>query len=297
MRSLTFLLIHLLLAALCMLTGCGVMKQGVLSGKSSKEALKNSLAMELANGRNLERAGKWEKAREVYEKLIKEYPGEAGPYHRLGVVADQQKRHTEAQRLLSEAIRLAPQDAEMFNDLGYCFYLQGKLPKAESALLKAVHLAPDEGRFRNNLGLVLGHQQRYDEAFRQFAAAGSEADAFYNLAFIHASQRQDQQAMHCFELALASDPSHEAARTALDSFRRHDGPAAAEELLAAASGVRYVPFQENGDSGVLQAGHTSQISSGAPSLREARAATRELHSHARDMLDRNMSSAREKLGE
>ncbi|MCO6456761.1 MAG: tetratricopeptide repeat protein, partial [Pirellulaceae bacterium] len=184
-------------------------------GGGEPNSPRGSYLLELAKGRNLEQAGNWDEARGVYKRLIASHPQRSEAYHRLGVVADRQRRHDEAQRLYTQALQRNPTDAELFNDLGYCFYLQGKLTKAESALQKATVLEPDNARYRNNLGMVLGQQQRYDEAFAEFAEAGNESDAYYNLAFVYASQDQHDKAKACFQQALRVNPTHEQAREAL----------------------------------------------------------------------------------
>jgi len=172
----------------------------------------------LTTGRETEKQGDLTSARETYERLIAQYPDRYEAYHRLAVVADRQRRYEEAQSLYTQAIRRNSRNPELFNDLGYCFYLQGKLNKAESALLKAVAMRPAEPRYRNNLGLVYGQQRRYEDALEQYRRAGGGGDAYYNLAFVKASQNDFEGAKDCFRRALAVDPTHERARLALASF-------------------------------------------------------------------------------
>ncbi|MBX7071874.1 MAG: tetratricopeptide repeat protein [Pirellulales bacterium] len=209
-----------------------------------------------AEARRLEMAGKLDEARPIYEKLIVDYPKRAEAFHRLGVVADLQRRHREAVNLYSQAITLSATDPELFNDLGYCLYLQGQLDKAESALLKAVSMAPSNGKYHNNLGLVYGHQRRYEDALKEFRKAGSDASAQYNLAFVLATQNDMAGAKRCFELALRQDPTFEKARSALDSFERFErdpeGFADFGELVQ--DGVRWVPYIEGGQPSASQSG-------------------------------------------
>ncbi len=190
--------------------------------------------------------GKLDEARAAFEKLIVDFPDRPEAYRGLGLVADRQRRHREAQSLFSEAIRLRPLDAELFNDLGYSFYLDGQLPKAESALLKAVSLAPSQARYRNNLGLVHGQQGHYEQALQQFRKSGSEADAQYNLAFVYASQEKIGEAKLCFERAVAADPAYDRARQALKSFEQYErDPESVEdpgEFFT--NGKVWVPFVE-----------------------------------------------------
>ena len=247
-------------------------------GKSAKGATDRDpeFAQQLTRGRNLEKAGKHGEARNVYEKLIVAYPDRFEPYHRLGVVADRQKRYREAQALYAQAIRRESGDPDLFNDLGYSFFLQGKLEKAESAMLKAVSLSPSGARYRNNLGMVLAQMERYDEALAEFRRAGSDADAYYNLAFVLTAKNRVEDATDCFRLALAADPDHEPSRRALESFEGYEKSpnALVDNGPIVEDGVRWIPYGEDGESefGVQQtAGVTSSQDTGrlVPSARNS----------------------------
>lgn len=171
----------------------------------------------MMKARQYEQEGKLAEARQIYQRLIVQYPHRYEPYHRLGVVADREKRYRESVALYSQAIAINP-DPEIFNDLGFSYYLQGQLDKAESALLKAVGMKPANPRFRNNLGMVYGFQGRYDEALEQFRRGGGEADACYNMAFVLATQDNLEGAKRYLMLALAADPTHKKAQEALASL-------------------------------------------------------------------------------
>jgi Flp pilus assembly protein TadD len=181
-----------------------------------------SAAMALLRGINHERSGEWDKARTVYEGIRQKQPENMEVVHRLGIVADSQRRHAEAQQLFLHVLEREPRNAALLADLGYCYFLQGQLVKAESALLKATTLEPSNQRYRNNLGLVVGHLGRHEEALDLFRKAGSEADAQYNLAFIYAAQERPMEAKICFQTALGTDPTHRRAREALSSFEEYD---------------------------------------------------------------------------
>jgi Flp pilus assembly protein TadD len=263
-------------------------------GSSTKDAPKpnaydESLTMALLRGRNLERSGDWTKARMLYEDLRKKHPDSIEVVHRLGVVADSQRRHDEAEQLFLLALAREPRHAALLSDLGYCYFLQGQLSKAQSALLKATVLEPSNPRHWNNLGLVTGHMGRHEQALGHFRKAGSEADALYNLAFIFAAQDRADEAKQCFQEALAADPTHRRAREALVSFEEYERmPAHMRDFDIADGGVRYVPYFEtgDGDSGVRTADGF------ASSSRDASQATRALYTQSRGMLNRNMQSQR-----
>jgi tetratricopeptide (TPR) repeat protein len=238
--------------------------------KIARGAEKNAgnFSQRFAQARTFETSNKTDDAREIYEKLIVEFPDRYESYHRLGVVADKQRRHREAQSLYTEALRRKPPDPEIFNDLGYCFFLQGQLDKAESATGKAVALAPSNPRYRNNLGLVYGHQGRTNEALETFRRAGSEADAQYNMAFVCASQNDTEGAKERFRMALTADSSYAPARKALKSFEKAESEA---DLLADYDfeennkGVRMVPYVEDPSMTGQSSGEVRMASASAPS--------------------------------
>jgi tetratricopeptide (TPR) repeat protein len=263
--------------------------------KSSGQADQKSLALEVLRGRNLEQSGDLDKARKVYEDLRRKSPENTDVAHRLGVVADRQRRHGEAESLFLEALQKEPRNAELLADLGYCYFLQGKLIKAESALSKATTLDPNNPRHRNNLGLVVGHLGRYDEALQCFRTTGTEADAYFNLAFIYAAQEKSDKAKQCFQFALGVDPTHTRARDALRSFDEYDRlpPESRDEELLAEDGVRYVPYIEPGEAEMNDpAVRPATAEMPLPTSREAGRATRSLQLEARGMLNRNMQSQR-----
>lgn len=252
---------------------------GETKGNASDE-MQQSVAMEIARGRNFERGGQWDKARKVYEDLRKREPENASVAHRLGVVADSQRRHGEAEQLFLFALERKPNEAQVLSDLGYCYYLQGKLQQAEPYLRRSVELQPANARYRNNLGLVLGHMGRINEALVEFRAGGNEADAQFNMAFIYASQDQVDKAKICFRQALSIDPTHRRAREALASFEEYESKPKAlrdAEVDLAESGGRWVPYQEAGS--VQQAAAQMPL----PTARDASKATRALQQQSRGL--------------
>jgi Flp pilus assembly protein TadD len=251
-----------------------------------------SVAMAMLSGLNYERARNWNQARRVYEEIRRKHPEHVEAAHRLGIVADAQRRHTEAEQLFLFALERQPRNPEILSDLGYCYYLQGQLAKAEAALVKATRLAPSNQRYWNNLGLVLGHQGRYDEALDCFRKSGSEADAQYNLAFVYAAQERVEDAKRCFQAALVSDPTHRRAREALASFEAYERlPVHLRDLdVVDEDGVRYVPYIEgqSQDEGQVAAGSQDTAVSSYTASRATRALLRE----SRGLANRNMASQR-----
>ena len=249
-------------------------------------------AQQLTEGRNLEKAAKYGEARRVYQKLIVAHPDRHEPYHRLGVVAERQKRYSEAQALYSQAIRREPANPQLFNDLGYCFLLQGKLEKAEAAILKAVSLSPSNDRYRINLGMVFGQMERYEEALAEFRRAGSDADAYANLAFVLMDKNRPRDARDCYRLALAADPDHELARRGLTAFEQYeDSPESRlDNGPIADRGIRWVPYAEDGESasGVQQTAMTGFADGAGHSVQPAPNSTQSSLQKSRAFLARRL---------
>jgi tetratricopeptide (TPR) repeat protein len=264
-----------------------------VSDQSRSSPVDAQLSLDLLRGRGLERSGDFDKARKLYESLREQHPQNLEVVHRLGVVADAERCHAEAEGMFQFVLQRQPRNGDVLADLGYCYFLQGQLLKAESALLKAVAAEPECPRYRNNLGLVIGHQGRHEEALAHFREAGSEADAYYNLAFIYATQEQADQAKECFLMALNEDPTHGKSREALRSFEEYERlpEHLREDDMLAGGRVKYVPYIEGAqgdESRVQQVGFSASL----PRSRDASQATRALHAHSRAMLGRNLQSQR-----
>jgi Tfp pilus assembly protein PilF len=230
--------------------------------KSTAEAKAERLEQQLALGNSQEQACQWDKAREVYAELCKDYPESVVAKHRLAVVYDRLKRHTEAQRLYEEAQRSEPENAELVNDLGYSYFLAGKLEQASLAFERALELDPHNARFHNNLGMVHGHQGHYEQALARFRKAGSDADAYYNLAFVYASQEKHDEAKQAFQKALLADPTHEKARASLAAFERYERTPAElrdeSDLLPHDSDSRWVAYVEGESAPTPSSGNDAQ---------------------------------------
>lgn len=216
-----------------------------LSGVFSQRSGKRGTIELLATGSDYEQRGEWDRAHRHYAMMTEKHPKDVRAYYRAAACCDQLRRHPEAQAWYAQAIELTPDDGQLHNDLGYSYYLSGDLDQAEASLREALQLDEQDARSRNNLGLVLGSQGRVEEALEQFRAAGSEADAQFNLAFVYSLQGRFPDARACFQKALSFDPNHAKSKQALASFDRADkNPQGWREDLYAADGVRWVPYVE-----------------------------------------------------
>jgi len=301
-----FALFHVgALVAVAVFSGCAGGPFGHFSGLNKEEALaerQTRMQFELGKARMHEQADEHEKARQVYERLVLQFPEQSEPFYRLAVSRDREKKHGDAQRLYQRALQLDPGNPEVMNSLGYSYFLSGNLELARQMQEQAVARDPGNKLFRNNLGMTLGHLQMYQPALDQFVAAGGEDDAYYNLAFVYSTQGKFEQAKECFRRTMEVNPRHEAARTALESFERFErNPDAMNETLLAADGKRgyWEAYKEDGaGEAVAQAAHAEDVSGlgrpvqvGAENLSASTVATQsQLQARAAAMMARKNST-------
>jgi tetratricopeptide (TPR) repeat protein len=158
---------------------------------------------------------------------------------------EQLGKSKEALDLYQHAVRAHPEQAAAHNNLGLCCARQNRLDDAVAAMSRAIQLDPKNPLYRNNIAAALVDQGRISEALVHLRAAHDDAAACYNLGYLLNKKGQPQAALQYFQLALASDPSMEAARRWVVYLQR----TMAQARIASnpiASGVRVItpPPQE-----------------------------------------------------
>jgi predicted Zn-dependent protease len=139
----------------------------------------------LSFARNLDKSGSDDAAIEQYEKVIRLSPDHPEAMRRLAVLYDRRADFTNAEAAYKKLAKMHPRDADLMCDWGYSYYLRNNWREAEARLRRALELDKQHARARCNLGLVLGQEDRFDEAYQMFRQAGLEdADAHCDLAFI-----------------------------------------------------------------------------------------------------------------
>ncbi|HMF11192.1 MAG TPA: tetratricopeptide repeat protein, partial [Gemmataceae bacterium] len=139
----------------------------------------------LSFARNLDKSGSDDAAIDQYEKVIRLSPDHPEAMRRLAVLYDRRADFTNAEAAYKKLAKMHPRDPDLTCDWGYSYYLRNNWKEAEAKLRRALELDKQHARARCNLGLVLGQQDRFDEAFQMFRQAGlDEADAHCDLAFV-----------------------------------------------------------------------------------------------------------------
>lgn len=165
--------------------------------------------------KELERQGKFERARELYEQILEKDPDNSEYLRRLAVICTRLQRYGEADDFFHRAYKRAPKDANLLVDMGYSSYLRGDLVEAERWLRDSVHLKPSDKRAVTNLALVVGIRGNIDESRSLLLEIDDKPTALTNLAYIHTQRMEYDLAEQCFREALAIDGKHKDAEKGL----------------------------------------------------------------------------------
>ncbi len=154
-------------------------------------------------------------AEELLGAYLKRYPRDARAHNQRGILHMERKRIDAAVVSFTEAVRHNADDPAYQNNLGFALMSAGKAAPAVEDLRTSLKLDGARAQTRNNLGFALVAAQREGEALRVFRAAGSEADAHYNVGVGLMLRGAAPEARAQFERALSRDPNHPHAQAAL----------------------------------------------------------------------------------
>lgn len=199
---------------------------GALPAGKLDVAPRLSASTYVAHGHLLEQQGNLPQAVEQYRHALALTPDLLAARNRLGVTLNKLGQHAEASHEFGQALAQHPQSGQLHNNLGFSLYLEGRYAEAEQELARAVELQPSFRRARMNHGLALAKLGRYDDALTAFTLAGSEADAYYNLAVVQTEAKHYAEAARALEQALVLNADLAEARQQLREVSRL---AAAEE--------------------------------------------------------------------
>jgi len=173
------------------------------------------------------RAGKLQKARKAYKKILKVSPQHADALHMLGLLEHQSGDIETAIRLLTRAAEQGPASAELFTNLGSALQAKGNYNEAINAFQSAIEINPGFALAHNNLGNALraaGDQDAAGSAFlRAIEFSPNFALAHYNLGdLLHAQGRQDE-AIAAMKRTLALEPGFADACNSLATMLMEQG--------------------------------------------------------------------------
>ena len=163
----------------------------------------------------LHQAGKSDKARNIYLKLLKKNPNDVDALHFYGILNFQQGRPERAIELIKRSIENKPDYPDAHSNLGNIYLKLEQLDHAQQCFEKTLQLAPDRIETFNNLGLLLQHLEDYSGSTQHLLKAleikPDWADAHYNLANTYTLSGNDKAAMQHYRAAIEYDPKFTAA--------------------------------------------------------------------------------------
>ena len=181
---------------------------------------------------------------------------EADARMRMGVTYLDQRNLPMAMRELTQASELDPGNAEVDMALGLVYQARGDMSKAEEHLRRAIGKNPDYADARNNLGIILAGRKAWDEAIRQFEAAGANVmyttpeRAYFNLGEAYRVKGDPANAEGAYRRALRANEQYAPAYMALSAVL--GGRGKWEE--AASTLARCVEVLPDFDSGWMELG-------------------------------------------
>src|ERR1051325_781435 len=125
----------------------------------------------------------------------------------LGLAYDQKGMRERAKESYERAMKDAPEDAQTLNNLGFSLYQNGNYRAAVDRLKRAARLAPGDQRILNNLALAQCRLGKYDDAYKNFARAGGELTGRLNTAAILERLGRDEEAIRYYEAARRIEPN------------------------------------------------------------------------------------------
>jgi protein O-GlcNAc transferase len=109
----------------------------------------------IAQAVGLHEAGRLAEAASLYEKIIAQQPRHFDAIHLLGVVALQEARYEQAERLIGSALQINPNHAAALGNLGTVYLRSGRFDAARKHFERAIRLQPNGVVYLSNLGSAL----------------------------------------------------------------------------------------------------------------------------------------------
>lgn len=159
----------------------------------------------------------WERARELYLRMVSEAPENALGYANLGVAEHQLGNLLAAAGNLRKSLEINPSIAQNWQTLGIIRYERGELELSISALTRAIHEDPSDARSRLYLAAVIRTYGWIEASITELERAVETdpefADAHYNLAVSYLEvdpPRTELARRHYFSAVdLGAEPSTE----------------------------------------------------------------------------------------
>ncbi|HYY72935.1 MAG TPA: tetratricopeptide repeat protein [Candidatus Bathyarchaeia archaeon] len=161
------------------------------------KALSANTRDELEQAMGLAKAGRFDDAAEILEKLLEKNPRFADAHVKLIAIYAQLGQPQKAEGHFQAAVRLHPQDPESYFDRGLLLASQENFVEAEAAFRKVLAIDPQHRDAQLNLGSMLEAQGKLPEAMSQYQRVldinPEDAQAHFGLGRILVNQEDYKQ--------------------------------------------------------------------------------------------------------
>lgn len=158
---------------------------------------------------------------ELLRDFVRDFPDFGPGWIRLGMALRDVALYDESEGALQRALELTETEYlhTVYTELGNIFRDRGDTATAGQWFRRAIDHSPSDASAYVYFGAMLARVGRLAEAERLHRrGTGCEAgfidEAYLNLGLVLRAQGRYEEAVECFELALAIDPDYEAARDA-----------------------------------------------------------------------------------
>jgi predicted O-linked N-acetylglucosamine transferase (SPINDLY family) len=156
--------------------------------------------------------GQYEKAQEIYLKVLEVDPRNADALHLMGVIAHQRRNYLVAVEFIEMAIELKPKEALFYLSCGNSLKELNQIEKAIENYEKAIFIKPDFSDAHHNHALALSQLKKFDEAIRSFNQTikykPEFAEAYYNKGVVLQELNRFEAAINSYKMAIIYQPNY-----------------------------------------------------------------------------------------
>jgi protein O-GlcNAc transferase len=156
------------------------------------------------------RAGNFDQAQRILEKIVKKQPENIPALNMLGMLSYQLHKYDSAIQYMKRVVRLQPQNSRAYYVLGHSLQEKGKVDEAVDYYQEALKLDPGLADIYYNLGTIYHDKKKIDEAVAFYGKAlqinPRDIDACYNLGNILQENGRLDEAVTYYQKALQLDP-------------------------------------------------------------------------------------------
>lgn len=157
-------------------------------------------------------AGRLEKAKAIYERILLFVPGQPDALQLLGLAAFSEGNHDKAIELIEGAIAVKPQNSLYYYNLGTVFHENGRLDEALDCYKKTLEFSPNYFKALVNAGNIFSDRGQEKQAIEHYKRAlalnPDNADVNHNTGILLFNTGKEEEAVAYFERAISINPNH-----------------------------------------------------------------------------------------